>query len=238
MTASNIQTFLTWLNRVHEQNFVTTFRLYHSEFATLCKETFRLKTKSSGWTNEVETMAFLLFMAQGMTIRMTAMTLEIPKSTVGDIINWHLQHVDHFSKRYINFPTDEKRIAEICDGFKLISKSNIICDAVGAMDGTLIRLENKYNKKPSFFCRKGFYALNTLLVVDHEGLIMYAYTGCRGSTHDSNMFKQSALFRKNLWPPPDTPSRKYYILADCGYQCMNSPTRVIVPYTIKQGKKH
>ena len=93
---------------------------------------------------------------------------------------------------------------------------------VGVADGTLLPLAFAPTMYPeSFYTRKGNYALNSLVVVDHVGRIIHHYTGWPGSVHDNRVWKSSQLFLE---------SEKFfsdgeYILGDSAFQS----TAIMVP---------
>lgn len=53
---------------------------------------------------------------------------------------------------------------------------------IGLVDGTLILVSNPSMDDPTFICRKGYSAINTQVVVDHNGLIINVVAKWPGST--------------------------------------------------------
>ena len=71
-----------------------------------------------------------------------------------------------------------------------------ITGCVGAIDGLLIPLKGQ-GKDRTFYCRKGFHAMNIQGIADVHGRIIYALVGSTpGSAHDSFAWKQAPLCAK------------------------------------------
>ncbi|KAJ2369527.1 hypothetical protein H4S01_000946, partial [Coemansia sp. RSA 2610] len=67
-------------------------------------------------------------------------------------------------------------------------------DMVGSMDGTHIVLEETPIWRPAAFSNyQKCYSMQTLAVVDQEGLFIYLRTGLPGQEHDSRVFADSQL---------------------------------------------
>lgn len=101
---------------------------------------------------------------------------------------------DTFS-RFVNFPsTDELGAIKsgIFDKFGLPG-------CIGFIDGTLIPI-SPYAlpelERQNFICRKGFLALNVMVVCDDNRKIRAATVQHPGSAHDSYVFRCSALHKK------------------------------------------
>ena len=67
-------------------------------------------------------------------------------------------------------------------------------DILGAMDGTLIRIEQPRSFPNSYYSRKGFFALHMLAVCDWSYCFWYIQVGDVGNTHDSMAFLDSSLY--------------------------------------------
>ena len=69
---------------------------------------------------------------------------------------------------------------------------------VGMVDGTYIPLEcrpSKYGE--SYFTRKGFYAVHTLVIVDDEGRVHSLVIGFPRSTHDNHVFHRTPVYHQH-----------------------------------------
>jgi hypothetical protein len=70
-------------------------------------------------------------------------------------------------------------------------------NCIGLMDGTLLPLEFKpMLDGECYFSRKGFYALNMLIVCDYLSKVTYYQVGWPGSVHDNRVWRTCKLGRK------------------------------------------
>jgi hypothetical protein len=91
-------------------------------------------------------------------------------------------------KDYVYWPNQEER-NQIKRHF---GSRSFFKDCVGCIDGTLIPLAFAPGKNPEdFWTRKHMYALNSLLVSDHQGRIIYAKHGWCGSAHDQRVYNST-----------------------------------------------
>jgi len=82
------------------------------------------------------------------------------------------------------------------------------------MYGTLLPLENKptiYGE--NYYTRKGGYAINLLVVCDHEALVTYFIVGWPGSVHDNRVWRTCGL-KQN---PHNYFEGNEYLLADSAF---------------------
>ena len=85
---------------------------------------------------------------------------------------------------------------------------------VGIIDGTLIPLTRKPKEfHECYYSRKGFYAINALVVCDDDARITYYYAGWPGSTHDNRVFRCSNLYKKRA----DYFEPMEYLIGDSAY---------------------
>lgn len=92
--------------------------------------------------------------------------------------------------QYVYWPDEEEQkvIKE-----KIAARS-FFKDCVGFIDGTLISLAFAPLKDPEdFWTRKFMYAVNSMLVCDHNARIIYALHGWCGSSHDQRVFSSSQV---------------------------------------------
>ena len=80
------------------------------------------------------------------------------------------------------------------------NEENFSC-IIRAHGGWLIRIkyptlkDNAVKNRGSFYCRKGFYAVNIKPMVDSNKLIVWRLIKCQGSKHNSTAFKCSKLYK-------------------------------------------
>jgi hypothetical protein len=88
-------------------------------------------------------------------------------------------------------------------------------NCIGMADGTLLPLECKPQENgEAYYTRKGYYAVNALIVCDDVARVRYLVVGWPGSVHDNRVWRnsppnqnQQAFFRRNE-----------YILGDSAFQ--------------------
>ncbi len=79
---------------------------------------------------------------------------------------------------------------------RVMQQQYLFPNCVGLMDGTLLPLEFKPEKDGEcYYCRKGFYALNMLIVCDYMARITYYQVGWPGSVHDNRVWRTCKLGR-------------------------------------------
>lgn len=90
---------------------------------------------------------------------------------------------------------------------------------LGAVDGTMIPI-NVPEGKDYYRCRKGFGALNVLVVTDFNLKFRYILSGWPGSAHDSRVIDNA--FNRNFVIPEG-----YFFLGDAGYELKSN---LLTPY--------
>ena len=155
-----------------------------------------------------------------------------------------LYDILHESVRWINstftFPLLRYIKQENTEALQQISllfsdRSNgCINGCIGAIDGIAIKikcpnLKQDGEKNPgSYFCRKGFYALNAQAICDSKKRILWLSTGHKGSTHDSFAFAETRLSalleekREYLY------KHRLFLIGDSAYSLQSY---MIVPYS-------
>lgn len=107
--------------------------------------------------------------------------------------------ITRLEKRFVRWPNPTEREAIKQE----IGKKSFFKDCVGFMDGTYIPLAYApLSQKEDYYCRKYFYAFNTLLISDHRKQIMYMHHGWCGATHDTRVFKSAQVsLRQTIFKP-------------------------------------
>ncbi|XP_061177501.1 putative nuclease HARBI1, partial [Saccostrea echinata] len=67
---------------------------------------------------------------------------------------------------------------------------------IGFMDGTHISLASAPDGDRDYYNRKGFPSMQLQVVTDSNMLIISAYTGWSGCTHDARVLRNSTLYQK------------------------------------------
>lgn len=120
---------------------------------------------------------------------------------------------------WIKFPLSEEGILFTKRGFQTIGRGYFL-DAVGIIDGTLIRIvappaNHPIHPGPPYYCRKNFYAINVQVICDHNKKILNLNARYPGSVHDSAVWMMSGvrrlLYRRYMENEAD------FLIGDSGY---------------------
>ncbi|XP_070397426.1 putative nuclease HARBI1 isoform X2 [Dermacentor albipictus] len=94
------------------------------------------------------------------------------------------------------FQDDTRALTSASEGF--VRSNCRFQRCVGAVDGTFVCIrapsERDDAEKAAYFCRKGYYALNVMVVCDASLRITALETSYSGSVHDSFVWKASSLY--------------------------------------------
>ena len=98
----------------------------------------------------------------------------------------------------------------------------ILGGVIGSLDGWLVKIRRPKKSDmvgdiTSFYCRKGFYAINVQAIVNKNKLVLWRSIKCRGAEHDSNAFKKSNLYQKLLEKANDLRKLGLYFVGDSAY---------------------
>ncbi|XP_062541418.1 uncharacterized protein LOC134209449 [Armigeres subalbatus] len=181
--------------------------------------------KRSGWEREVELSVFLYWVASGTSYRVTGVSFDIPRTTVKRICTKMLTFViDVLMMQVIKYPLDGE-LGEIGAGFCARAKTGIFERAVGAIDGTHIRIKCPPALHDQYINRKLDYSIQCQSVCDSKQKFVDVCVGYPGSVHDTRVLYNSPLYYRRLYPPPG-----YYLLGDSGYPCSVTPISIITPF--------
>lgn len=96
------------------------------------------------------------------------------------------------------------------------SLNAVFSDCVGLIDGTLIPLADALlHNKEAYWTRKNSYALNTILVCDHQKRFTYAMIGWCGSAHDQRVFNSSSVSGDLISPNVTRHDRPLTVTSSC-----------------------
>lgn len=129
----------------------------------------------------------LSILATGATFRKTAELFGVGKSSVQRIFWNIITNIANEAHRYINLPEDINYAAQ---QFFRIGK---IPNVIGCIDGTFIPVLRPYNNEHVYVCRKGFHALNAMIINSADLQISYLSAKFPGNAHDSFVFRMSDL---------------------------------------------
>ncbi|KAL1444717.1 hypothetical protein MTO96_029642 [Rhipicephalus appendiculatus] len=125
-------------------------------------------------------------------------TIHMAQSTVSDSIKHVTEAIVKVGARkgWVRFPVTTEEKAAVKEGFLRLGA---IPGVIGCIDGTLIAIKApKGPRKASFMCRKGFYALNVMIICDASMRILAIDPMRPGSDHDSFIWQTTWLRRRFL----------------------------------------
>jgi hypothetical protein len=109
---------------------------------------------------------------------------------VENYTNQCIEALVELESKYVKWPTAEER--EVISSE--IGHDSFFKNCVGFIDGTLIALAYAPQKNSeAYYCRKSFYAVNSLIICDHRRRIIYAHHGWCGSAHDQRVLKSTEV---------------------------------------------
>jgi hypothetical protein len=111
---------------------------------------------------------------------------------------------------YITFPKEPK-LSEIKGNFYSVAN---FPGVIGLIDGTHIRIQAPSEHEDQYVNRKGYHSINVQVIVDGDDKFINIVTKWPGSSHDSRVLKESAVYR-NL----ENNNIDGYLLGDSGYAC-------------------
>ncbi|KAF6217344.1 hypothetical protein GE061_001698 [Apolygus lucorum] len=212
------------VRQYNDVEFVEDFRVsYH--VAVLIANRYRNSTVYSyhvGPYGKVEAyeqvLIFLWFVGNETTsFRAVSNLFDISKSALAKILKKLIFFVSDMSGEVITWPTEEE-MQESERYFRLQGFPG----AIGAIDGSHIKVDKPESDPESFITRKCEYAVQLQAVCNHKKKIIDLYVGYPGSVHDARVFSTSPL--------AETLQEKCgarFILADSAYPCLPN---MITPY--------
>ncbi|KAH7965492.1 hypothetical protein HPB49_008478 [Dermacentor silvarum] len=106
--------------------------------------------------------------------------------------------VDCIGDAWISFPDSAAALTSASEAF--VRRDCRFQGCVGAVDGTFVCIRAPSDRdvanKAAYSCRKGYYALNVMVVCDASLKITALETSYPGSVHDSFVWKASSLYRE------------------------------------------
>ena len=102
------------------------------------------------------------------------------------------------------------------------SSRGVINGCIGALDGWLVKIK-KPGKRDGvenpqyFYSQKGFYAINTQVIVDRNKRVLFRSIMSRGAEHDSTAFRNSGLYAWLLDNYCGLVEKGYHFIGDSAY---------------------
>ncbi|VEN62475.1 unnamed protein product, partial [Callosobruchus maculatus] len=147
---------------------------------------------------------------QTSSFRDVADRFNIAISTLFTIIRKLTYFLSNLAPEVIKWPSNEEKI-EIEKYFR----RNGFPQAIGAIDGSHVKIDKPLNGPDSYLNRKHFFSIQFQIVCDHQRKIRDVFGGFPGSVHDARVFRASPL-SDSL---PDK-CGTFFILGDSAYPCM------------------
>ena len=159
------------------------------------------------------------------------MTVQLPVSTIENVVNDVAKIIANQSSKYLKFPSIEEQ-HQIAARFA--ADHDFPGGCIGVIDGCHVPIstpiwERNLQVREKFFCRKRFYSWNCQAVCDHRNKFLYFSCQFPGSCHDSVAYDMSNL-KINLENSFDFNSPRF-LIGDKGYT--NQKT-MIVPFKENQ----
>lgn len=221
-----VTTFLDCVNQMSSAEFSRHFRVSVHVFQHIVdKLTPNLIKEFHGGYQpvsvETQILVFLWYVANQNSQREIALLFGLSEWSVNTIIHSVAQCICDKSDCYIKMANAQREV-EISNSFY---DSCGIDNIVGVIDGTHIPIVNCPGGENDYINRKGFPSVQLQLVVDDNLMIMDAYVGWPGSTHDARVLRNSAFF--NNAETGRVISTRKFIIGDGAYPLKNW---LITPY--------
>ena len=178
---------LEWLT---DEEFIDNYRLRKQNVTSLLQQGASEEPIShrSMSIPAVIRLCITLSIRTAATFRKTAELLGVSKSSV-QLIFWDV--VSNLARTAPNFIKFQQDFVSVYQEFYQLGK---IPNVIGCVDGTFVPILRPFENEHIYVCRKGFHALNVMVVNSAKLLITYLNPRFPGADHDSFVFKMSALF--------------------------------------------
>lgn len=191
-----------------------------------------IPAKRSGWEVEIDVAVFLFWIATGTSRRVVGAVFNVPRNTTKRICDKMLDYtLNTLMKQIIKYPREEE-LPNIAYKFCNRAGTPIFDRAVGAIDGSHIRIQCQTSLHDQYINRKLNYSIQCQAVCDSNYKFLDICVGYPGSVHDTRVMYNSSLYHKRLYPPPG-----YYLLGDSGYPCSLNPIAILTPFKETGGER-
>lgn len=133
----------------------------------------------------------LRFLATGCFLQVAGDFCGVDKSTASRIVHKVTRAIASLKRNFIKMPSDEEGFIAIRQGFYDVAR---FPKCIGAIDCTHVKLQSPGGPyAETYRNRKGFFSLNVQVVGDSKCTIRNIVARWPGSSHDSNIFRNSRL---------------------------------------------
>jgi hypothetical protein len=127
---------------------------------------------------------------------------------------------------------DVNFFSTISEDFSNSPSDGVFTGCIGALDGLAIEikkptLSSSIRDPGSYYCRKGFHALNCQAICDSNKKLLWISTEHQGSCHDSAAFTATTLYRVIQKKRDFLHNNRFFLAADSAY---SMEFFVLVPY--------
>ncbi|XP_037518165.1 putative nuclease HARBI1 [Rhipicephalus sanguineus] len=185
-----------------EERFRRHFRMSKNTVRLLCSQMAHLleHRTAGGLSVEDQVLCALRFFATGsfQSSVGSEATIRMSQSSVSRCIARVAQAIVDVGKLrgWVAFPRTAFERAAVKQGFLQHGR---LGGVIGCVDGTFIAIAAPRlppAQKASFWCRKGYYALNTMVVCDSDMKILSIDPRFAGSCHDGHVWRNSGLRKR------------------------------------------
>lgn len=165
-----------------------------SYFSTTYSVNYVCSLRNQAVSAEHKLLLTLRYYATGSLIAACSDFIGVHKSTGSRIIHAVSSELALLRPRFVNFPSTEAEIDNICQRFFTIAK---FPRCVGAIDCTHVRIRSPGGPNAEVYRnRKQFFSINVQTVCDADLRIQNIVAHWQGSAHDSNIFRRSNIRRR------------------------------------------
>ncbi|XP_015239424.1 PREDICTED: putative nuclease HARBI1 [Cyprinodon variegatus] len=217
----NVPILRLWFNVESElkQDFRLSRRVMHALQRLLQKD------QDHGWGNELEVLIYIYWLAHGLSYRVVSRVFNVPKSTIYRIIHTVAERIWLHFNTAISFPRIED-LHRVGQGFVERSGTAAFDKVVGVISCTHIRIKPPQYHHFDYINEKGFHSVSMQAILDSDGRFLDILAGHPGSVPNARIMRNSSFYQARRYPPPG-----YILLGDKSYPCLDSPIRLITPYT-------
>lgn len=138
-------------------------------------------------------------LANHTTIRQMEQTLGFSQGSIANFTDrFCIALIDTFGSQIV-WPKSESAL-QVADGFantrRRAGKSVYLTKAIGAVDGSHIRIKVPTEYRNVYYNRKGYASVVLMAAADHTEKFTFIYIGECGSVHDSSVLQRSEMWTK------------------------------------------
>ena len=138
-----------------------------------------------------------------------------------EVINNWIRHDKFYPINGIEYCENDAKMQAVALQFSQSSRG-VIIGCIGALDGWLVKIKKPCRRDgvdnpQSFYSQKGFYAVNTQVIVDRNKTVLFRSIMSRGAKHDSTAFCNSRLYAWLLDNYHALVEKGYHFIGDSAY---------------------